>query len=212
VQALQTLERRDSVKGEGSASFYLLYRLPRLAAERLDDQELEGVIHETVLHIEKQTLHVYVCTCVYAHYAYFNSPANESRSATTTRGADEGCYSRAPVLLETTTDLSPRSNEYNRAILSRSDSSSLARGIHLSLVSTRARIVFGSSSGSRVRPLSSASQRRTIPMQDNRTTIGGNRKMRKRKRERGRRKERERERERKRERERERERQTARLA
>jgi len=89
--------------------------------------------------------------------------------------------------------LPPRSNEYNRAILSRSDSSSLARGIHLSLVSTRARIVFGSSSGSRVRPLSSASQRRTIPMQDNRTTIGGNRKMRKRKRER------ERERERKRE-------------
>jgi len=77
-------KEKNSAKGkdEGSPGFYLLYCLPRLAAESLDDQELEGVIHETVLHIERQTLRVYVCTCVYAHYAYayFNSPASESRA------------------------------------------------------------------------------------------------------------------------------------
>lgn len=38
--------------GDGLPIYYLLYRLPRLVAEGLHDQELEGVIHKTVLHIQ----------------------------------------------------------------------------------------------------------------------------------------------------------------
>lgn len=37
--------------------YHLLYRLPRLVAEGLDDQELKGVIHKTVLHIQGEKWH-----------------------------------------------------------------------------------------------------------------------------------------------------------
>jgi len=88
-------KEKNSVKGkdEGSPGFYLLYCLPRLAAESLDDQELEGVIHETVLHIERQTLRVYVCLCALC-VRVFQFTSERIACATTTRGVDEGCYSR----------------------------------------------------------------------------------------------------------------------
>lgn len=44
----------DSAKEEEtrqSLVFYLLYRLPRLAVKGLHNQQLEGVIHKTVLHM-----------------------------------------------------------------------------------------------------------------------------------------------------------------
>lgn len=52
-------EEREREKGEsesarGAPTFYLLYRLPRLAVKGLHNQQLEGVIHKTVLHIRQK--------------------------------------------------------------------------------------------------------------------------------------------------------------
>ena len=53
-QEIQKIEE-DSAKEEGTRQslvvFYLLYRLPRLAVKGLHNQQLEGVIHKTVLHM-----------------------------------------------------------------------------------------------------------------------------------------------------------------
>lgn len=44
--------QEESMKDNGDklSIFYLLYRFPRLVAEGLHDQKLEGVIHKTVLY------------------------------------------------------------------------------------------------------------------------------------------------------------------
>lgn len=52
--------REEGMKDNGdrlSIFYYLLYRLPRLVTEGLDDQKLEGVIHKTVLHIQEEKWH-----------------------------------------------------------------------------------------------------------------------------------------------------------
>lgn len=52
--AIEGRRERKRMRASWAPTFYLLYRLPRLAVKGLHNQQLEGVIHKSVLHIRQK--------------------------------------------------------------------------------------------------------------------------------------------------------------